>query len=227
MVEQSNVYDKLNLEEDWNSPANKPHTQVNLPIVVCPSAPRGRDYVTDYLAVTHIHKNSYTPNPDTFGNKIFKELVDSGKVVDRGAQNPSSGSSKWEGVLQSRLRVEGMVLKEYQITRAHVRDGVSNTLLLFESAGRPKVYSKGWKQETGTITGAEWASHDNYAVIHYYCSDGQLMNCKNWDEVYSFHNGGCNFAYADGAVVFHAQNMDPEAFTARFTRDAGDIVKPL
>jgi prepilin-type processing-associated H-X9-DG protein len=53
------------------------------------------------------------------------------------------------------------------------------------------------------------------------------MNCTNHDEIYSFHSGGCNFAYADGSVIFHSENMDPEAFVSRFTRDAGDIVKPL
>ena len=222
-VEQGNVYNQMNLEEDWNSATNLPATQVNLSLVTCPTAPKGRNYVSDYLAITHIFKNSHSPNPDTYGNRIFKELVDSGKVQDRGAQNPSTGSSRWEGILQSRLRISGGNLLEFRITPAHVRDGTSNTFLFFEDSGRPKVYSKNGKQESGTISGAEWASYQNYAVIHYYCNEGQVMNCKNWDEIYSFHSGGCNFAHADGSVHFHSESMDPEVFTSLFTRDADDV----
>jgi prepilin-type N-terminal cleavage/methylation domain-containing protein/prepilin-type processing-associated H-X9-DG protein len=224
-VEQQNVYDKLKLEEDWNSPYNKPFTEVNLQVVTCPSAPRGRNYAADYLAITHIFKNTYTPDPDSYGNKTFKQLVPS-KVADRGAQNPSVGSSKWEGVLQSRLRQINSQIVEFRITQAHVRDGKSNTFLLFEDGGRPLAFSKGGKSEAGTIPSAQWASSDNFAVIQYFCDEGQLMNCKNYDEIMSFHNGGCNFAYADGSVHFHAESMDPEAFTSLFTRDAKDVVKP-
>ena len=49
------------------------------------------------------------------------------------------------------------------------------------------------------------------------------MNCKNWDEVYSFHSGGCNFAHADGSVHFHSETIDPNVFTALFNRDARDV----
>jgi len=222
-VEQGNIANQLNLEEDWNSPTNLPATQVNLSMLTCPTAPRGRDYVSDYLAITHIHKNSHSPNPDAYGNRIFKELVDNGTVVDRGPQNPSSGSSNWEGILQSRLRQENGQLIEFRITTAHVRDGTSNTFLFFEDSGRPQVYVQGGKQESGTINGAQWASWQNYAVIHYYCNESQLMNCKNWDEIYSFHSGGCNFAHADGSVHFHSESMDPETFVSLFTRSAGDV----
>lgn len=222
-VEQGNIYDQLDLTEDWNSATNLPATQVNLSLLTCPTAPKGRNYASDYLAITHIFKNTHTPSPDAYGNKAFKELVDTGKVTDRGAQSPSVGSSKWEGILQSRLRLSGGNLLEFRITSAHVRDGTSNTFLFFEDSGRPQVYSKGGKSETGTISGAEWASYQNYAVIHYYCGQGQVMNCKNWDEIYSFHKGGCNFAHADGSVHFHSESMDPEVFTSLFTRDANDV----
>jgi hypothetical protein len=223
-VEQGNLFANIDLTQDWNSSANKPYTQVNLPLVSCPSSPRRGDYTSDYLAITHIWKNSYSPSPDAYGNRIFQELVGV-KVVDRGPQNPSSGSSKWEGVLQSRLNTVGGIVIETRITPAHVRDGTSNTFLLFEDSGRPSIYSQGRKLEAGTITfdADKWASDTNCAVIQYSCNLGQLMNCKNYDEVFSFHTSGCSFAYADGSVHFHDEGMDPEVFTCLFTRAAGDI----
>jgi prepilin-type N-terminal cleavage/methylation domain-containing protein/prepilin-type processing-associated H-X9-DG protein len=217
-VEQGNVYDKLNLEEDWNSTANKPFTQVNLKIVTCPSAPRGRNYAGDYLAITRISKENLTHD---YGHVSVKSLVDAGKIVDRGGD----GNKKWDGILQSRLRIVSGKLQEYKITQAHVRDGTSNTFLLFEDGGRPQKFVEG-RQETGTVSGAEWASHENYAVIHKACQGSRLMNCTNQDEIYSFHSGGCNFAYGDGSVHFHSDSMDPEAFVCLFTRDAKDIVTP-
>lgn len=220
-VEQGNVYDKLKLEEDWNSTYNKPFTQVNLKVVTCPSAPRGRDYAGDYLAITRLNKAAQSSDPNSFGQPSFKSLVTGGKVVDRGVID----STKWDGVLQSRLRTISGQTVEFRINSAHVRDGTSNTFLLFEDGGRPQKYVEG-RQETGTISGHEWASHQNYAVIDWSCKGGQLMNCTNHDEIYSFHSGGCNFAYADGSVHFHPENMDPEAFVCLFTRDAGDITKP-
>jgi prepilin-type N-terminal cleavage/methylation domain-containing protein/prepilin-type processing-associated H-X9-DG protein len=219
-VEQGNVYDKLNLEEDWNSAANLPFTQVNLKVVTCPSAPRGRDYAGDYLSITRLSKGAQSSDPNEWGHQSFKSLVASGKVVDRGGDN----NKKWDGVLQSRLRSVGGKLVEFRINSAHVRDGTSNTFLLFEDGGRPQKWIEG-RQESGTVSGHEWASHQNYAVIDWSCKGGRLMNCSNHDEIYSFHSGGCNFAYADGSVHFHAENMDPETFVALFTRDAGDIAK--
>ncbi len=220
-VEQGNVYDKLKLEEDWNSTYNKPFTQVNLKIVICPSAPRGRNYAGDYLAITRLNKAAQSADPNSFGHVSFKSLVTSGKVADRGAID----SVKWDGILQSRLRQIDSKLVEFRINQAHVRDGTSNTFLLFEDGGRPQKYVEG-RSESGTINGAEWASHQNYAVIDWACRGSQLMNCTNQDEIYSFHNGGCNFAYGDGSVHFHVQGIDPETFVALFTRDAHDVAAP-
>ncbi len=215
-VEQGNVYDKLNLEEDWNSPANLPHTQVDLSIVTCPAAPRGRNFAGDYLAITRIAKTSQAT--DQYGHDAIKTLVDSGDIANRGAD----GSKGWDGILQSRLRTQGGQIVEIRITQAHVRDGASNTFLLFEDGGRPQKFVEG-KEVAGTVSGAQWASDQNYAVLHKTCGGGQLMNCTNHDEVYSFHSGGCMFAYADGSVHFHSESMDPNAFVSLFTRDAGDI----
>ena len=213
-VEQGNVYDKLKLDEDWNSATNLPLTQVNLSVVTCPSAPRGRDYAGDYLAITRIKKVNETKS--VAGHVSIFSLVP-GQVADRGGD----GNAKWDGILQSRLTTGGGAL-EFRITPAHVRDGTSNTFLLFEDGGRPQKYVEG-RSEPGTIVGAQWASSDNYAAIDTACKGSQLMNCTNHDEIYSFHSGGCNFAYADGSVHFHAENMAAEVFVTLFTRAAGDV----
>ena len=49
------------------------------------------------------------------------------------------------------------------------------------------------------------------------------MNCTNDSELYSFHNGGSQFLFADGSVHFLSQNIDGQSFIALLTRDRSDI----
>ena len=70
------------------------------------------------------------------------------------------GNRKWEGLLQHRLRIVDGQRIEYRITTAHVRDGLSNTMLLFEDAGRPDHYESGALVEPGAARDCQWASHN-------------------------------------------------------------------
>jgi prepilin-type processing-associated H-X9-DG protein len=50
------------------------------------------------------------------------------------------------------------------------------------------------------------------------------MNRKNDNEPYSFHPGGGNFLFADGAVRFVRESVDIKTFAALLTRAAGEVV---
>jgi prepilin-type N-terminal cleavage/methylation domain-containing protein/prepilin-type processing-associated H-X9-DG protein len=217
-LEQGSVYDKLDLSQDWNSPANLPHTQVTLPVLVCPSAPSGRAYISDYAACTKI---------DKVKDNGIDRLIREGLIADRGGRDNPKG----EGALQHRLRKETKngqtVYTAYRYTVAHIRDGQSNTMLLFEDAGRPDLYEGDSMVKTGGVPHGEWASHQAYFVISESCRTTQLMNCTNHNEVYSFHPGGAVFVFADGSVHFLSETMDPEMFVSYFTRDAGEVTPPL
>ncbi|MCA9270408.1 MAG: DUF1559 domain-containing protein [Planctomycetales bacterium] len=210
-LEGQNVYDQVDLTKNWNEGANATATQVSLGFLVCPTAPGKRKGVSDYAAATHIEK--------TGG---ISALVSSGAIANRGA----NGSKGWEGILQRSQRIIGGQTIDYRITPAHVRDGVSNTILLIEDAGRPQRWEYGKQVDAGGVSGSQWASPEAYIVIAETCNQSQLMNCINAHEVYSFHAGGCMFVYGDGSVHFHPQSIDPNAFVSLLTRDAGDIVVP-
>ena len=49
------------------------------------------------------------------------------------------------------------------------------------------------------------------------------MNCTNDNEMYSFHTGGANAAFADGSVRFLRESIDAKTFAALVTKSAGDI----
>ncbi len=50
------------------------------------------------------------------------------------------------------------------------------------------------------------------------------VNCNNDREVYSFHSGGANVAFADGHVRFLSASIDIRLFARLVTRDGGEVV---
>lgn len=222
-LEGGSIYDKLDFTVDWDAPANAPFTQVDIPILVCPSAPSNssRKWGTDYSVATGIDKSASSAGA-TATKRPFGELVSAGKVIDRGAAT----SKKWEGLLQIRWSVSGGQLVEVQITPAHCRDGLSNTILFVEDGGRPLEFDMN-KRQIGTIssTDHQWASPSNYFAIEYFCLPNQVTNCSNREEVYSLHTGACNYAMADGSVRPLEDSIDPELFVTLFTRAGVDIAQ--
>ena len=113
---------------------------------------------------------------------------------------------------------------------AMVTDGLSNTMMLFECTGRPFKFELGRKSGDPEITtmtplpGAEWADVNAQVWLRQICNGSQMFNCSNTREIYSLHQGGCNFLYGDGSVTFHTEAMAPAVFVSRFTARASDVV---
>jgi prepilin-type processing-associated H-X9-DG protein len=124
---------------------------------------------------------------------------------------------KWQGILQND--------PVNPVRAASVRDGLSLTFLMFESAGRPESYINGRKNpESQTITAFRWASPDISIQINNTCGNGQIINCHNNGEVYGFHRDGANIVFADGSLHFVSQHIDPETFVSLYTIAGGDVV---
>jgi len=192
-VEQQAVYDKYRFDFRWSAKENREAREVDIALFVCPTSPGGRKYVSDYATCETISPSAYRP------------LIDAGVIKPR---------TFWDNTFQ-----RGCV----STAVAEVRDGLSNTFMLFEDAGRPKKYIAG-KLHPGTISGARWADVEAFFFVHDLCNNTQMTNCSNRNEIYSFHSGGCNYLYGDGSVHFHPESIDPETFVALFTMAAGDVV---
>jgi len=221
-LDESSVYDALDLNLNWNDPVNLPATQVDLRVLVCPAAPTAasRRWISDYGVATRV-ANPATASNVTATRRGIRELINSGRVQSRGADNHRN----WNGLLQHRFRVVGGQMTEYRITPAHCRDGLSNTMLILEDGGRPLEYGMNRRfvgPMPATYVAHRWASPENYFVLDYFCIPDTMMNCSNYDEVYSFHPEGCNFVLADGSVRFLADSIDPDLFVSLFTSAAGD-----
>ena len=203
-VEQDAVQDLYDFTRHWSAIDNRPATQTDIAVFVCPSAPGGRENVTDYATC-----EDFMP--------VAKSILTAHGVPSR---------SNWEGLFRGKL------LPYYPNARptrmADVTDGLSNTFMLFEDAGRPQKWVAGRRGDPDAspvepISGSRWADDEAEFWIHSVCGTTQVINCSNANEIYAFHPGGANFLYGDGSVHFHPETMEADAFVSLFTRAAGDI----
>ena len=118
----------------------------------------------------------------------------------------------------------------YRVARFRdIADGLSNTLLITELAGRPDSYLNGELDDayppddpdTGMdIHAAAWGISTHIVWLLGY----QGINKSNHRGTYSFHESGANVAFADGSVKFLSEQTSTETLAAMSTRAAGDIV---
>ena len=197
-IELRDVYDRYDWKKPWNDAANNPATRVNLAVFVCPSAPGGRRYVSDYATCEYIVST------------VRSALVADGHLSSR---------RDWDGFFK-----KGAAGKSAPSTSpANVRDGLSNTFMLYEDGGRPLGYREGRPTGSESISGSQWASEHAEFWIHDTCHTSRMFNCHNGNEIYAFHPGGANFLYGDGSVHFHGESMPAETFVSLFTRAGGDL----
>jgi prepilin-type N-terminal cleavage/methylation domain-containing protein len=203
-----------------------------MPTFVCPSAPTpsARDGITagdlgviDYAACT-----IYRGFDGTGSTSIRTTLVNTGRIKDRGAGFPATAN--WRSILQPLVddaasRVEYPYLQPppgEPMKMQDVTDGLSQSMLLCEDAGRPEYWVNGHK--AGTTPAENWADPDSWYWVHYTCNGGQVFNCNNSNEIYSMHPGGGLFLFGDGSVTYLPTDIEPEVFVSLYTRSAGDVV---
>ena len=204
-VEQGTL--QYDLEKDWNDPANRLAIQTRLAIMICPSTPRARrvdEARGELLPAAGDYASTHGVNHD------YCEL------------------SSWP--LYSPFDNNG-VLTDEPCRLCSIQDGLSQTFLLQEDAGRPQLWRMG-RFVPGRSTEAGWADPGYEIALdgsdRSYIGGGQKMgtcviNCTNDNEMYSFHRGGALALFADGAVRFIANEIDPHIFAALTTRASADM----
>jgi len=225
-IEQNNLYDGYNFQFGWQTPVNLPVTSVSLKVVQCPSSPTTRSLDAD---------PSVSP---------WNPIVADGDYAAVGGVDPrlvTVGLVDVAGL--------GFLPKNTQSRFADCLDGLSNTIAVTESAGRPNVYRLGQAFGTPPTTytnGGGWSRPASDITLNGLTTDGVSspgpcpMNCANGEvittypdpyfgtngngDIYSFHTGGANFLFADGSVHFIAQSIDIRVLARLVTRAEGEVV---
>jgi hypothetical protein len=220
-MEQQALYDQIDFDRDWNSltgaTGRTPNFKVvksNIPDFLCPTAPaRPQTWPSDYAVCVFINESPYCL----------------AEVSGLAATKRDTGTLKG-------------LLDDTPVPIRKVTDGLSKTFLFYEDAGRPLYFVRGQETEdagasavsplSGLSNGSmapEWSNPSQYFGFGNTTTTGcgltTVMNCTNWDEIYSFHPGGSMFVYGDGSADFITDSIDFDTFVSLITRDAGDIVK--
>ena len=227
-IEQDNLFRTVNINQNWHLQPTTFGTKLKM--FECPSAPNG-------TVVDGAPDTAWTPivaNGDYSGfYGVSPELATLGLVPQASAKVDNGGISKTQ-----------------KLNFASFTDGLSNTIQLTESAGRPDVYRNGKKVVTATgnnrVNGGGWCRPaTELFLLRGSSADGltfpgpNAINVTNGEvlgsyphpfyntdgtgHIYAFHTGGANTLYGDGSVRFLKASTNIGVLAAAVTRNAGEI----
>jgi len=220
-IEQETLAAKYNYKMAWDVGSNAALTnKVDIPIFLCPSVPNDRTgkSVVDYaigimfdstagqmMGIGSSYAEECGPKARGFWFHPFGDGIN--PLYPAGSNNTTA--------ITPPTRPEDVV------------DGMAQTIVLVEDAGRPVYYDKGTPDAGFPADAEHWA--DPYQAIYLQswsgnAVNGTTINNNNGNEIYSFHNNGAYFLFADGSVHWIRQNIKPKTFLALYTRQASDVV---
>jgi prepilin-type N-terminal cleavage/methylation domain-containing protein/prepilin-type processing-associated H-X9-DG protein len=220
-VEQSALARQYNWDASWFAPPNQPVVNSQLPVWQCPSAEANRVQDGSLLTIApppEIPFNGTAACGDYAGMGAVDAGLAGARVIDPPG-GPKDERGHYEGVFP--------INAARSVTDIH--DGASNTILIAECAGRPQLWRGRQSVPDLVLSGGPWASR-NLLWCRGSTSDGAAffgtcaVNCTNNREVYSFHTGGANVAFADGSVHFLKTEIDIRVFAGLVTRAGGEVV---
>jgi len=229
-IEQGNF--KPDLSINWHEPANRSVFGSRLAVVECPSAPNGA--VIDGAPDTTPAWASIVANGDYGGfYGVDPQLATLGLVDSNSVGVDNGGFSK-----------------TVKLTFGAFTDGLSNTIALAESAGRPNIYrgrtlavpasgnnrinGGGWCRPASELFILRGSSADGLTFpgpVAVNATNGELLgtyphpyyNTDGTSHIYSFHTGGANVLLVDGTVRFLQQGINIRQLAALVSRNSGDI----
>lgn len=125
---------------------------------------------------------------------------------------------------------------------ADVTDGLSNTIMVYESAGRTESWVYGKRTAAPSWWDGNyraWTAHFNASwfypasftldpnggepIVNWFVSSA-IINTHNWNAPYAFHSGGIQIALGDGSVRFLRENVNVEVINGVTSINGGEVV---
>ena len=223
-IEQDNLRQRYDTTTNWDSSANLQLTSLPVKIFQCPSAP---------------NSNRLDGDPQL---NVWNLVA----VTDYAAATGVAAYAT--NVNLTGLVQPGIMQKNAVVKIADVTDGLSNTIMIVESAGRPQIYrgrSPYGSVPTQKVNGGGWARPASDLTFGTSTADGSsfpgpcAVNCTNgFDypvynmapfgtegtaEPYAFHTGVVNTLLGDGSVRTIGSGISVTTFAALITRSGGEV----
>jgi prepilin-type N-terminal cleavage/methylation domain-containing protein len=225
--EQDNVQRQYDLTTNWDSPTNLPLTSQPIRLLQCPAAPNS----------TRLDGDPQTNVWDLIACTDYA----ASEGVAAWATNVNPTGALQPGILQA----------NQQVRIADVKDGLSNTILILESAGRPQIWQRNLavgSAPSQKVNGGGWARPASDVIFQTSSPDGRTfpgscaVNCTNGfdypvynmspfgtngsGEPYSFHPGVINVLLGDGSTRTIGESIAVTTFAALITRSGGEVIGP-
>lgn len=206
--------------------ANQEILNTSIPGLLCPSTSNASAVVPDIFAFND--GNPPTQNVGTAARSDYEIIggvnygggLDSASIVNDVAYGPW-GEPKYDIATFDILAVRKARLRD-------VRDGLSNTILVAERAGRPDIYESGVLTEPYPNgmdhSQAAWGISTHYPWL-IPTDEETAINVSNRKGIYSFHSAGAYACIADGSVRLLAESADRNVINALITRSDGDVAR--
>ncbi len=250
--EQGNVANQYNLNQPWFDASNAAVVSQRMAVLECPSSPSPRVFTatdngfknqspnalttftvagTDYFAIAGASSTKTVKAPSTVPAGYFAAYPEALAATNL------SGAFGPQGTTPTSRRL------------GDISDGLSNTVMLSEMAGRPYLYLAGGQRisaanfpsyvSTGSVDASRdiplnygWGGwpHNNNFNVGTWSSDGTMqggtgtINCSNYRGIFSFHSAGAYAAFADGSVHLLYREISPEVFFALVTARGCEVV---
>jgi prepilin-type N-terminal cleavage/methylation domain-containing protein/prepilin-type processing-associated H-X9-DG protein len=216
-IEQQTLRDRYHLEVPLYDPLNRDVMTQHLKVFQCPSTPERNRYTEvgpfrvygtraacgDYAATLGVRDGLVSAGADPRGALTHTPTVALGFT-------PTPAPTRLDDIVNA--------------------DGSSNTTLLAEDAGRPRL----WQARVPTaardvLEGGPWNHYKGGIVLNGSTPDGTAkpgpcaLNCNNDGEIYAFHPAGATALFADGSVRFLRAGMDVRVLAGLVTRAGGEV----
>ena len=241
-MEQANIYNLFDRKRSYIDPINMPPNYgtaspaafATIPTYICPSTPGSQP-------------SDYGPFFATIGLNLGPFILPRTDYIPiKGIHGSSLGVCAGKPNTNTRNGLLGTSNSETKpsIKFAEVTDGLSNTILFGEMAGRQKLYFRGMPTPgdslgsvvapntvPGLTLNSFYGDHNTARELRAYSgasinTPNQLgcsaINIYNENGLFSFHSGGIQVAMGDGSVTFLSQSTSTSVYAALITRDGGE-----
>ena len=224
-LDQASFAQQYDYNSPWSSLRNRPLVATRLSLFQCPSTPS--QPTTD----THHVIGAAAGDYGAISQVTKRVYTDIFGVADPGVAARVGALEQFAGNPQ-----------------VFITDGLSNTIMIAESSGRPRVYVGNAQMSdsqfaaysgdevvkiAGDIVaedGIGWADPDSRFNVAGVQEDGVttngagFINRLNLSEAYSFHAGGVSVLLSDGSVRFLSETTDSWTYVTLCTRAGGEVV---
>ncbi len=253
-VEQGNVNSLYTFGADWSDPVNTAALALTFNLMKCPSAPTPNSVSLAGAAWIGPGNNAFAPpsTPGSATNILGGSLYPTGGTGtvtgfpadyapiaqvkttkdSLGAEIAYTNSIVAAGYPVGTVPSKGALRQNGTTKLTEITDGTSTTTMYSELAGRDRTCLLRNCTSPYSTTGAIWADADNRITVTGTNLDGTTnkngpgcMNLSNVSgDIYSFHTGGANIAFADGHVQFVRDSITITTLVSLVTKVGGEIV---